>query len=251
MKPEKYILQGGADKMLLSSNVIKQVSCELDHYSIHPKTELKVHKQEKPKPVCIDLDSIKKEADVILMNAQTEAENLLQQAHDQIAAIEEEAYQQGFQKGRQDAQKAAEKTQAELCKTTSIILGEIKEIRESVYRDTEEDLVELAVNIAEKLVCRQLDIKPETIVDIAKAACHQARRCREVILYVAAEQLEDIKASQDEIAAQLYAARHFAIIADPNIKPGGCRIETEQGCIDASLETMLEQLEHIVKGDCP
>jgi flagellar assembly protein FliH len=240
--------------MLLSSNVIKQVSRELENCSVYPKTRLKAVEQENPVPISADpenvkQESVKTEAELILINAQSEADELLQQTYNRISVIEKEAYEQGYQKGVQDARQTEEKAQAKFFNATKKILQEIEEIQENIYQDTEEELVDLAVSIAEKLVCRQLDIKPETIVDIAKAACSQARDCKDVILYVSSEQLENIKPRQGEIGAQLYKTEHFAIIADPNIKSGGCRIETEQGYIDASRVAMSERLGKVIKED--
>jgi len=235
--------------MLLSSNVIKQVSSEMEQCSVYPKVRLKAVEQENSVPMPADLESVKKEADVILINAQSEAEKLLQQTYDRIPAIEKEAYEKGYQQGEKDAQNTWVKARDEFRTTTKIVLNELEDLRKNIYRDTEEELVELAVSMAEKLVCRQLDIKPDTIVDIVKTACNQARDCKEVILYVPAEQLENIKAKQGEIDAQLYKTEYFAIRSDSNIKSGGCRIETEQGCIDASMETMKNQLSKIFKED--
>lgn len=233
--------------MLLSSNVIKKVSCELENCSVYPKMGYSSKEHEKQMPMFVDLESIKREADAILMNAHAEAEELLQQTYNRIADIEKEAYKKGYQKGEQDARQAEENAQVDFFNATKKILQEIEEIQENIYRDTEEELVDLAVGIAEKLVCKQLDIKPETIVDIAKAACGQARDCKQIILYVSPEHLDNIKARQGEIGAQLYRTDHFAVVADPNIKSGGCRIETEQGYIDASLATMSEQMGKIIR----
>lgn len=237
------------DKTLLSSNVIKQVNSELEQCSVYPKVKLKEVEQESSELVATDLESVKKEADVLLIIAQREAEKLLQQAYDRIPAIEKEAYEKGYQHGEQDAQNTWVKAWDEFDTKTKTILNELEELRKNIYRDTEEDLVELSVSIAEKLVCRQLDIEPDTILDIVRAACNQARDCKEVTLYVPAEQLEKMKARQGEIDAQLYKAEHFAIRSDPDIKSGGCRIETEQGCIDASMETVKDQLSKILKED--
>jgi flagellar assembly protein FliH len=240
--------------MLLSSNVIKQVSRELENCSVYPKTRLKAVEQENPVPISADpenvkQESVKTEAELILINAQSEADELLQQTYNRISAIEKEAYEKGYQQCEQDAQNSWVKVRDEFRTTTRTVLNELEKLRENIYRDTEEEMVELAVIMAKKIVCRQLDINPDTIIDIVKAACNQARDCKEVILYVPAEQLENIKASQGEIDAQLYKTEHFAIRSDPNIKSGGCRIETEQGYIDASIETMTEQLSKIFKED--
>ena len=103
--------------------------------------------------------------------------------------------------------------------------------------------------MAEKLVCRQLDNVPDAAIDIIKEACNQVRDCKEVILYVPARQLENIIAKQDEIDDLLYKTEHFSIRSDPSIIQGGCRIETEQGDIDARIETMVEQMSKLFKGE--
>lgn len=237
--------------MRLSSNVIKQVSCELEHCSVYPNKGARVKEpvQQTPIPVTVDLDHIHNEAEQILKNARAEAESILQQAYDRAAEIEKEAFRKGYMKGEQDAAQAGEKARREFQEAAGKILQEIEEIKENIYRDMEGELAELAVAIAEKLVARQLDIKPETVLDIVKAACIQARDCEQVILYVPAEQMDLIKPVQEEIGAILYKTEHFAIIADPDIRSGGCRIETEKGYIDARRETMMEQLTVIFKED--
>jgi flagellar assembly protein FliH len=231
--------------MLLSSNVIKQVSSELEDCPVYARIGFKGEGYEKHSP--LKLESLKREADLILINARSEAENLLQETNNRISIIEQETYERGYKKGEQDARHTAKRAQAEFHESTRKVLQQVEEIREKIYRDTENELVQLAVDIAEKLVCRQLDINPETVVDIAKAACMQAKDCKQVIIYVEPAQIENIKARQAEIASQLYTTKRLKIIADSNIKSGGCRIETEQGYIDATVATMLKQLETVIR----
>jgi flagellar assembly protein FliH len=174
---------------------------------------------------------------------------MLRQTREKIARIEKEAYARGYQKGEEDAWKTWEKARGDFHTTTVSILDGLEKLREDIYRETEADLIDLAVKMAEKLVCRQLDVWPDTIIDIVKEACNQARDCKEIVQYVPARQLESIIAKQGERDAQLYKTEHFAIRSDPNLKYGGCRIETEQGYIDASVETMKEQLSRLFKDD--
>jgi flagellar biosynthesis/type III secretory pathway protein FliH len=169
----------------------------------------------------------------------------LQQTRRKIAVLEKEAYARGYQQGEQDAGESWTKPGKIFALSPPTFCYELEKLRDSLYRDTETDLIGLAVKMAEKLVCRQLDIHPDTIIDMIKEAINQARDCKEVVLYVPALQLESIIAKQGEIDAQLYKTKHFAIRSDPNIKCFGCRIETEQGYIDANLETMAEQLRKI------
>lgn len=232
--------------MQLSHKVIKQVNSVMEDWPIHPQVSF-IPEEEEPEKI-FSLEDYTREADEILKNARSQAEELLTATRNKISTIEHEAYNKGFEQGEQDARQVNQKARDEFYKSTGEVLQQIKEIREKMYRDTEKEIVELAVDIAEKLVFRQLELDPETVADIAKAACIQAKECELVIIYVKPDQLESIKARQSEIISQLYKTKRFEFVADPTIESGGCRIETEQGYIDATIETMLKQLDTVIKG---
>lgn len=235
--------------MLLSSNVIKRVSCELEGCSVYPKmgSTGKVREEVIAEPVT--LENVKREAQIILSNAKTQAELMLKEAAERIALMEKEAYARAYQKGEEDARRLEETARLEFNAVIKQVFDQMEEIKNNIYRETEAELLDLALSIAERMVCRQLDIAPETIVDIVKAVCNQARDCKEIILHIPAEQLEIIKSQQDEIQNILYRTEHLVIVADTNNKSGGCWIETEQGYIDARLDTMFEHLGAIIKDD--
>jgi flagellar assembly protein FliH len=233
--------------MLLSSNVIKQVGSNLENCSVLLRAGYKV-KEEPEKPLVDILENVKKEANEIIINARCQAANLLDEAKRKALSIEKDTYVKGFQKGEQEALRLQKETQAEFCISTQKIITELEEIRDSIYQDTEREIVQLAIAIAEKIVARQLDLNPETIVGMAKAACGLAKDCKQVILYVAPEQIDYMRANQDLLAAQLYKTNRLNIIADNNIKSGGCRVETEQGSIEATVAAMFKQLESIMEG---
>jgi len=240
--------------MLLSSNVIKQVSYELENCSIYPRTKLTIVEQEttaglSPELEIVELDGVNIEAESIIANAQAEADRMMQQAREKISALEEEAYARGYQQGEKEAWETWEKAREDFRITTKTILNELEKIKDNIYRDTERDLIDLAINMSEKLICRKLDNFPDAAIDIIKVACNQVRDCKEVILYVPARQLESIIAKQGEIEDLLYKTEHFSIRSDPSIIQGGCRIETEQGDIDARIETMVEQMSKLFKGE--
>jgi len=190
---------------------------------------------------------VSKEAELILEKARNEAEKLLAATNDRIQNAERDAYQKGYKKGEEEAWQAQKEAQEDYYQSTRQVLQEVNELRQKIYKYTEVEILALSIDIAEKLVCRQLELKPETIVDIARAACIQAKECEMVIIYVAPEQVETLRSRNDEFSSQLYRNKRLEFIADPTIKSGGCRIETEQGYIDATIETMLKQLNTIIR----
>lgn len=231
--------------MQLLSKVIKQVDGPMEDWLVPSKIDYEDREQEVAE--ISSIEERKQLADDILANSRIEAKKLLDDTNKRVRALEQEAYEKGYKKGEEEACQSHAKAREEFYASTKKVLQEVENIREQIYKDTEEELLELAINIAQKLACSQLALKPETIADIAKEACSQVKECEMVIVYVPPEQLEIISARQEEIAAQLFRTRKLKIIADPNITLGGCRIETEQGYVDATIETMLEQLNRVLR----
>ena len=229
--------------MLLSSRVIKQVGSEMENWPIHARRSLACQQVNDPEAdKYFPVSDLSKEAEIILEKSRYEAEKLLAETNDRILQIEREAYEKGFREGEKDARQTHQKAQEDFNQSTRQILQEVNKLRQQVYKCTEVEILALSIDIAEKLVCCQLELKPETIVDIARAACIQAKECEMIIIYAAPGQIESLKAKQDEFGSQLYRSKRLEFIADPTIKSGGCRIETEQGYIDATIETMIRQL---------
>ena len=232
--------------MLLLPRVIKQVGGPMEDWLVPPRFEYEYIEQEAERFSTIE--DKKQEAEDILANSRFEAERLLSETNNKIRILEQEAYEKGYKKGEQEAFQSHEKTREEFYASTRKVLQEVEQIRKQIYEDTEKEILELAVNIAQRLVCSQLALKPETIVDIAKEACTQVKDYEMVIVYVQPEQLESISARQEEIAAQLYKTKRLKIVADSSITSGGCRVETEHGYIDATIPTMLEKLNRVLEG---
>lgn len=234
--------------MPLSSRVIKQVNYDMEKWPVQAKTNFaRPQNQGGAEEVNLYPDNTTEEAQLILENARDEAEKLLAEAGERVREIEQGAYHKGFMTGEEEARQAHKQDQEKFHTATLQVLHELNELHQKLYQNTEVEILALAIDIAEKLVCSQLELKPETIVDIARAACIQAKECEMVIIYAAPDQVEMLRSRQNEFSTQLYRNKRLEFIADPALKTGGCRIETEQGYIDATIETMLKQLNTIIR----
>jgi flagellar assembly protein FliH len=226
--------------------VIKQVYRELEDCPVYSHNPLRTAEAVVQLE---DAGDAAKKAELVLRQAHAEADRLLADANNRAISIAQEAYQKGWEKGEEEARQSLLKEQEKVYESSRLVLQQVEAVREKLYQETEAELLQLAIDIAEKLVCRQLDIQPDTVVDIAKLACTQARECKQIMIFARPEQVETLQARQGEIAAQLYNTQRLSIIADPAIEWGGCRVETEQGYIDANISTMLKQLEAVLKGE--
>lgn len=232
--------------MMSSSRVIKRVDGEMELWAVQVRATLAPVLTEEPAGVT---EVIPHEAERLLAQARSKAEILLDETNQRINQLEQAAYEEGYDRGKQQGLQEYQQVIADYHRLSQDRLGQINQLHQQIYDQSEREIVDLAVQIAQKLVCRQLELDPETVVDIVRSACLQAKECEVVIIYAAPAQLVSLKNRKEEIEAQLFRAQKIEFVADPTIAWGGCRLETEQGYIDATIDSMTEQIKLLIRGE--
>ncbi len=239
-------MRGAVDRMMSSSRVIKRVDGEMEPWAVRVRTTLAPVLAEEPAGVT---EEMLPEAERLLAQARLKADTLMDDTNQRISQLEQAAYEEGYNRGQQQGLQEYQQAIADYHRFSQDRLGQINRLHQQIYDQSESELVDLAVHIAQKLVCRQLELDPGTVVDIARSACLQAKDCEVVIIYAAPAQLDSLKSRKEEIEAQLFRAQKIEFVADPTIVWGGCRLETEQGYIDATIDSMTEQIRLLIRGE--
>jgi type III secretion protein L len=172
-----------------------------------------------------------------IVSAQREAALILEEAEEFAAEIRREAAieaenlkTQAFREGTENALTEFERN-----------LIESREIREKVWRETEKDLLRLAVRLAERIVGREIEKDDKTIIEIISTALQNARQQEKLTVRVNPKDLPTIEKQTERFASG--RIRFIDFVADPRVESTGCLIESEVGTIDARLETQLRVLE--------
>lgn len=173
----------------------------------------------------------KQEAERLLTEAQTEAEAMAQQ-------LKEQAKQTGWQEGITASQAEA----AKIRQQASDILRQAKEIYQQTLDKMEAEIIDLAVDMAERVVMTQLAVEPHTIMEIARECINFIKNKPLVNLYVNNVDYHMVQEGKNELLQGLPGKVEMNILADNGITPGGCRIETDQGTVDATLETRWQEV---------
>lgn len=171
------------------------------------------------------------EARSIVQAARQEAERIVAKAEQERAASVEAGLQIGYEEGlRRWNQTLAGAWQA----------------RENLKTQWEQSLLHLAVRVAEKIVGEQLRLHPDTIIPIVREALKSVGQERQLTLLIHPDHRETVQANLDRLQALVGSSRQIHLVANPDIAPGGCVVESELGVIDAKLETQLKCLEEIL-----
>lgn len=201
----------------------------------------------------IELKNLVKSGGRNVVSAQTSSRKVLKNqiisAQDEAARIIEEAENFAAQI-RQEAQIDSENLRAEAYRSGTDkavtefeqTLLDVREIRERVWRETEQDLLRLAVRLTEKILGREIKSDKTAVADIVATALQNARQQEKLTIRVNPSDLPTIEEEMKNFSRN-GRTQYMDFIADPRVSEGGCLIESEVGTIDARLETQLRVLE--------
>ena len=167
----------------------------------------------------------------LLQKAQQEAETILQKAQEESAKQHQTSYDAGYQEG--------------LAQTTELLVKARTE-QEQFFKNANRDLMDLAFKIAEKIIGKQLEMEPETIIGIVKQAMQTVRQSKQLTIRVHPEDAKLLKENEEELQETLGRQRILDVVEDKKVHRGGCIIESEIGTVEAQLQTQLDRLKKIL-----
>lgn len=163
---------------------------------------------------------------------------------DELEAIRQEAYNEGFSTGEKDGFHAGQlKARQEAEAALAPKLGSLEQLMTQLLepiadqdRNLEHAMVTLVSQLAREVIQRDLLIDSSQIRQVLREALK--------LLPMGANNVRIAINPQDFELVKALRERHeetWKIVEDSDLLPGGCRIETEQSRIDASVETRLAQ----------
>jgi flagellar assembly protein FliH len=115
---------------------------------------------------------------------------------------------------------------------------ELRKCRESLIAHFEKTSVELAIAIAEKIVCHEVSVNKKTIVDVLKKAMKETDGGETLKIKINPSDLQFIDESGFSLSD--LKAEDAVFEGDSAIPSGGCVIQTDFGCVDSIIGHQLE-----------
>lgn len=170
------------------------------------------------------------------------AERVREKALEEAEALKVEAAREGFEEGRQEALNKAAYDASTIREQARSVLRQAEEQRRQSIESLESEIVRLAIEMTEKLLSARLNMDPRVIVEIAKEAIGKLHKRDQVALWVNPSEADLYEERRGELEKNLSPKGELIIIKDPDIKPGGCVAETENGRVDATLDSRWQAL---------
>ena len=108
------------------------------------------------------------------------------------------------------------------------------------YRqETEREVVQLSLEIARRILRRELTVDPEAILGLLRAGLESVS-IREVLeVRIHPGYVDVIRNALQKLGAPVA----ISVVGDPHLEPGAVSVETRRGGFDASAETQLEEIQ--------
>jgi len=122
----------------------------------------------------------------------------------------------------------------------------IDAVRAATAEAVERDAVELAVQLTEKIVAGTLEADPERVLDVVRGALRRLGERRRVTVLVHPDDLELVRGASASFASELGGIEHCEVQAERRLSRGGAVVRTDEGQVDASIETQLARARELI-----
>lgn len=207
-----------------------------------------------PSPV-MSLADLASEARAILLDARKDAARIVAEARARAEATADEAvekgYAEGLARGQNDgyedghrrglteaAQQLGERARGVL-ELADRVVCELSDSRAELLHQGRCELLDFALELAEKIVGRVAACGPEAARENLRKALELADCAQELQVKVNPSQLDDLHACLPQLTESLGRTGEVRLVGDETISPGGVKLFSRQGEIDATIRTQL------------
>ena len=150
-----------------------------------------------------------------------------------------------YDRGRIDGEKAVSeqliKQRGEMNELFQGIMTSMSQAVPQVVRETENMLVSLALEVAQKLVA-EMPISAEMVEAAIQDALGQVEGTAQVTIRLHPADLEILQNGNSLLLDNSHGATEFRFLGSPEVSRGGCLVQTRFGVVDARRETKFDLL---------
>lgn len=214
-----------------------------------------------------DIYEIYNQREVILTEANEEAEKIIKtakrNAQSEIIEQKNRGYEEGFNAGLEIGKSKGyeegynlgkEEVSIELNNINKSKINEINSMIESIEREKqniiskyEDKLEKISIEIAEKIIREKIELQENVISKIVEDVIKDYKNVEWIKVYVSSEdEGKNIEADKFIIKELKKISKDVKIEASKELSEGSCIVETPDNIVDASIDTQLNNLKDLI-----
>jgi flagellar assembly protein FliH len=180
-------------------------------------------------------------------NNKKESEDDSLRSKENIASIEQEAYEKGFVQGEKDGFELGEKKAVKVIENIENLFNEITNLKCDILKQYEKEILELILAVAEKIVHHEVKLDDTVVKNAIFDALELAVEKSKVVFNVNPDDYDYVEKLRPEFFNQNKELKSIVVSSNPSVTRGGCFLETPYGNIDATIQSMLEKISHCLQ----
>lgn len=162
----------------------------------------------------------------------------------QVAAVEREAYAKGYEAGeRAGLETGGQRADAMMVRLAQA-LEELAAVRAQMIRQTERQMVELALAVARRIIHREVSLDRDLLIAMARVALDRLGESARITVRLHPEDFE--ATSADRISRVMGTC--VTVLEDPRLERGACMLESDLGTLDISVDSQIEEVARALLG---
>jgi flagellar assembly protein FliH len=162
-----------------------------------------------------------------------------------LAALEREAFTKGYAAGERAGVEAGARRADAMLRRVAQTIDELSQLRRTIIRDTERQMVQLALALARRVVVREISLDPDLVAALAHVAVERLGDQSPATIRLHPEDFATVAAHRGE----QWEGTQVSVLPDPAVQRGGCVVESDFGLIDASIDAQFAELSRALLGD--
>ena len=166
--------------------------------------------------------------------------NLISRAKEEAISIKEAAAKEGYQDGLAQSKEDIQEVKN--------AITEFLTAKQEVFDYIAPDILEISVEIARKIIKKELQQDPNIIIDnITEILKGLSKEETKITLRVNPSQVALLKQEIPEVLNNVGLDAKILIVPDETVMEGGCMVTTTNGIIDATIEAQLAVISEALK----
>ncbi len=164
------------------------------------------------------------------------------------ARAEQEGHQAGLKKGHDEAFAKFQKEGEERLARLELLLSEMESAKEKIFEANERFLIAMVYQIAKMVLLKDVAMDKEYILRTCRDLIEKSGVRENITIRISPEDSASLGMIKEGIEKALGSLKNLNVEASPQVKLGGCMIETQWNVIDASIETQLKGIKDSLLG---
>jgi len=162
----------------------------------------------------------------------------LEISEEELASRINTAFNDGLKEGKDLAERGLENVFKALRAATETI----RNLREKVLRESEDELLNLVILVARKVIIREVAQDQTILVDVVHNAIAGISAREEITVRINPEDYLLVSNGREGILQEELTSERVLLKPDPTIAAGFCQVDTVMGTLDAGLDAQLDEI---------